>query len=248
MTGPCLFRPAIQRRFSIIRVNRNQGFDKDKSLWGGGMGVWGKGGGPFFRKGLLPSPTFRTSYNKKAVANPKKIKKPALSVMAVRKMLEACAGSRPTARKIKGMLPPASAPSSMSPMSAAPMTMPSSGDEEVNQTPHAGQHRHDRPGSNADLAFAQHGNPCAPAVKFFRGKLADHHGKGLLPGVPGLIRHHRHEHRQQRHASNGTLKHINHKGRHHGGQHIHDEPRQTYLYRFQPRRIHSLILTGAPQP
>ena len=59
----------------------------------------------------------------------------ALSVMAVRKMLEACAGSRPTARKIRGMLPPASAPSSMSPMSAAPMTMPSSGEEEVNQTP-----------------------------------------------------------------------------------------------------------------
>ena len=95
----------------------------------------GKGGGPFCRKGLLPSPTFHISYNKKAVASPKKIKKPALSVMAVRKMLEACAGSRPTARKIRGMLPPASAPSSMSPMSAAPMTMPSSGEEEVNQTP-----------------------------------------------------------------------------------------------------------------
>ena len=44
--------------------------------------------------------------------------------MVVRKMLEAWAGSRPTARKISGMDPPATAPRIMSQSSAPPMTAP----------------------------------------------------------------------------------------------------------------------------
>lgn len=36
-----------------------QGFDKDKNLWGGGAGDWGGEEAPSFRKGPLPLPEFR---------------------------------------------------------------------------------------------------------------------------------------------------------------------------------------------